>query len=111
MTVRKCLQLCKEKNKRFGGLRQKDQCHCGDTIDDVTRRVDFTCNFPCSGNENEICGGHNRNVELTRISIYEGKLICIGPILERDELDLGAIYRNQLEACEGAIDRGEDIHC
>ncbi|XP_022099448.1 uncharacterized protein LOC110983995 isoform X2 [Acanthaster planci] len=72
MTVEKCLQICKRRNDSLAGLRQRDQCHCGNRISDKRRsRSDRQkCAFNCTGNERQFCGGHYPHENKTRMSVY-----------------------------------------
>ena len=59
MTPVKCLVLCKNANSRFGLLHQGNTCHCFKSlpIDDLIPLPGDKCNFPCTGDNNQLCGG------------------------------------------------------
>lgn len=42
------------------------KCWCGDSDTDYDKHGEGVCNYPCTGDANEICGGKNA------ISVYEG---------------------------------------
>ena len=59
MTPVKCLVDCKNANSRFGLLHQGNTCHCFKSlpIDDLIPLPGDQCNFPCTGDNNQLCGG------------------------------------------------------
>ncbi|XP_038052977.1 uncharacterized protein LOC119725585 [Patiria miniata] len=72
MTVELCLQICKDRNASLAGLRQHDQCHCGDNIRESRNcQCMQKCGFTCSGNGDQFCGGSYWKPAKTRMSVYD----------------------------------------
>ncbi|TVY84936.1 WSC domain-containing protein [Lachnellula suecica] len=64
MTVEKCVAFCKGNDYRYAGLEYYGECFCGASVNGP--QIDESnCNFPCTGNNSEICGGNDI------ISIYQ----------------------------------------
>ncbi|KAH8909665.1 WSC-domain-containing protein [Coniochaeta sp. PMI_546] len=64
MTVEGCMAECKGNGFRYAGLEYYGECYCGNAVNGPS--VDESqCNFPCTGNQSEVCGGGNI------ISIYQ----------------------------------------
>ena len=63
MTVELCTASCKANGFIYAGLEYYGECFCGDTVSGPATTQD-QCNYPCSGNNSETCGGFDR------ISIY-----------------------------------------
>ncbi|KAK3692812.1 WSC domain-containing protein [Podospora appendiculata] len=64
MTVETCVAECKGNGYRYAGLEYYGVCFCGGTV--IGSPVDESlCNYPCTGNKSENCGGNNI------ISIYQ----------------------------------------
>ncbi len=55
MTVEKCIQICSEKGFKYAGLQYGIQCFCGNSYGKYGESTN--CNYKCSGNQSEICGG------------------------------------------------------
>ena len=61
-TIENCIRKCMRKNFAFAGVQAGHQCFCGNTLPGAgDRRPSSECNNPCSGNENQMCGGYSRN--------------------------------------------------
>lgn len=57
MTVASCMAFCA--SSAFAGLEYGRECWCGGTLNaDSSKLDDKTCSLRCSGDQNEICGGH-----------------------------------------------------
>ncbi|KAK3322262.1 WSC domain-containing protein [Apodospora peruviana] len=76
MTVEKCVSLCKGNGYRYAGLEYYGNCYCGQTVNGAALEED-TCNFPCTGNSSQTCGGSNK------ISVYQDPTF-----LPTDEVDV-----------------------
>ncbi|MCJ1255436.1 hypothetical protein MMC24_003252 [Lignoscripta atroalba] len=63
MTVQKCTASCKANGFRYAGLEYYGECFCGTTVKGAATTQD-QCTFPCTGNNDETCGGSDR------LSIY-----------------------------------------
>ena len=63
-TVEDCVALCKGNGYRYAGLEYYGTCYCGQTVNGGSLSED-QCNFPCTGNSSQTCGGNNK------ISIYQ----------------------------------------
>ncbi|XP_072037170.1 uncharacterized protein [Amphiura filiformis] len=82
MTIKMCTDFCitQPTTMRFAGVQYAEECFCGVESADYARlgrKEDHECDYTCSGNSDEICGGTNR------ISIYDltGSLSCKHPSL------------------------------
>ena len=61
-TIETCIRKCMRKNFAFAGVQYGGQCWCGNTLPGAgDRRPSSECNNPCSGDENQMCGGGLRN--------------------------------------------------
>ena len=64
-----CISACSAAGYIFAGTQYTQECWCGYTrpkeIDSET-----DCNYPCTGNVNEICGGNGVNGGLAFISLF-----------------------------------------
>ncbi len=58
MTTESCNSFCRAAGSKYAGTEYAGQCFCGDSIPSYGM-VGATCNMPCSGNAQEICGGSN----------------------------------------------------
>ena len=64
MTVETCVAFCKGNDYRYAGLEYYGECFCGASVNGP--QIDESnCNFPCTGNKSEVCGGNDI------ISIYQ----------------------------------------
>ena len=59
MTIEKCIQICSEKGFKYAGLQYGIQCFCGNSYGKYGES--YSCNYVCSGNQDEICGGYWAN--------------------------------------------------
>ncbi|KAI0641646.1 hypothetical protein C8Q79DRAFT_918971 [Trametes meyenii] len=61
MTVESCVTFCASQSFNFAGLEFAQECWCGNEISNGgTNATESDCNFPCTGDANEICGAGNR---------------------------------------------------
>lgn len=63
MTVNKCTETCSQKGFKYAGLQYADHCFCGNSYSEYGTADN--CNMPCTGEQNEMCGGAWAN------SVYE----------------------------------------
>jgi len=56
MTIEMCQAACSGDGYKYFGLEYAQECYCGQSLPTVTANQ---CNFPCTGNSAEICGGPN----------------------------------------------------
>ncbi|KAG8780565.1 hypothetical protein FRC16_003098 [Serendipita sp. 398] len=70
MTVGKCLNYCNQQGFSFAGLKNKNQCTCGKTLNTSKVSSNYACNLACDGDLNEYCGAANR------VAVYSGN----GPV-------------------------------
>lgn len=60
--VDSCIALCKNDGYAFAGLQYGKECWCGNSYGKHGIEADVdACAMKCSGNEDELCGGPNRN--------------------------------------------------
>lgn len=58
-TIEKCLAACEMEGYCLAGLEYGHECWCGNTVHGDVRPVpDRYCNFPCSGDFDDNCGGY-----------------------------------------------------
>ncbi|KAF2816474.1 WSC-domain-containing protein [Mytilinidion resinicola] len=58
LTVESCLDACEAAGYSLAGVEYSRECYCGNTLIGNNQPIsDATCNMPCSGNANELCGG------------------------------------------------------
>ena len=57
MTPGVCSQFCASGGWRFSGVEAGNECWCGNTLDTSLVADPATCNTPCTGDANTICGG------------------------------------------------------
>ncbi|KAL2282360.1 hypothetical protein FJTKL_10968 [Diaporthe vaccinii] len=58
-TIEKCLTACEIEGYCLAGLEYGHECWCGNVVQGEVRPVpDSYCNFPCSGDYDENCGGY-----------------------------------------------------
>jgi len=55
MTTELCISMCSAKGYSYAGTQYGSQCFCGNTYGQSGSAAN--CNMPCSGNQNQICGG------------------------------------------------------
>ena len=55
MTIEKCKHLCS--NYKFFGVQAGDECHCGDSDENLLPSPEIQCDTSCKGNVSQICGG------------------------------------------------------
>jgi hypothetical protein len=61
MTTEDCLEACRAGGFPFAGTEYGSECWCGVVIGNGTQAAPAEqCNMPCSGNEDQKCGGPNR---------------------------------------------------
>ena len=64
MTNAKCQSICSENNFIYAGTEYSRECFCGNTFS-AKKVPEKECNYKCSGNDKETCGG------FWRISVYQ----------------------------------------
>lgn len=58
-TIEKCIGKCSSLNFSYAGVQYYSECWCGN-VHPTNLRPSSDCNTPCSGNQNQICGGGMR---------------------------------------------------
>ncbi|KAJ8065071.1 hypothetical protein OCU04_005784 [Sclerotinia nivalis] len=58
MTVEICVDFCKGNGYKYAGLEYYGECFCGASVGGP-QTVESNCSFPCTGNNNESCGGND----------------------------------------------------
>ncbi|KAG6888771.1 hypothetical protein C0995_006100 [Termitomyces sp. Mi166 len=65
MSVQWCLAFCSQNGYSYAGVEYGRECYCDYSVRPSGALADdTTCNMPCTGNRNEMCGG------ASRINIY-----------------------------------------
>lgn len=70
MTIGWCLTQCRYMDMKFAGLQYSDECWCGLTYGYYGKLQDEECNYPCAGNNTQICGGVGKN-SIYRVNTIE----------------------------------------
>ncbi|QIW97506.1 hypothetical protein AMS68_003024 [Peltaster fructicola] len=66
-TIEVCTATCNSLGYSIAGVEYSSQCFCGNTLTYKAQQViDSSCNFQCSGNTNETCGGFSRMSVFSR---------------------------------------------
>lgn len=60
LTVLDCENDCYLSNLSFAGVKEGNQCWCGDYVGNEKSKNSTDCNMPCSGNKTEMCGAEER---------------------------------------------------
>ena len=69
MTIHICLNHCSAIGFGFAGVFIGVSCYCGNVQPPLSKFVPYEqCNFPCTGDESEMCGGmYKTNIYSTSI--------------------------------------------
>ena len=65
LTISKCQDSCYRASFEFAGVKEGNECWCSSFIGGESTRNESDCNIPCTGDEDEICGGQDR------LSVFE----------------------------------------
>ncbi|KAM0723006.1 hypothetical protein Q7P37_001204 [Cladosporium fusiforme] len=61
VSVDGCTETCAGDGWAIAGLKEGNQCWCGNSLQGFASRVvDMSCHLPCAGNDGQTCGGPNR---------------------------------------------------
>ncbi|CRK17506.1 hypothetical protein BN1723_011323 [Verticillium longisporum] len=83
MTVARCLEYCDERGFKYAGVEYRRECFCGNFVDhdrEPKKGILGVCELPCTGDNNEVCGGYGG------ISLYEK--CSAGAACENADLDI-----------------------
>jgi WSC domain len=58
-TPQRCVRLCREKGFAYAGVQYGQSCLCGNGYGKFG--VADNCNYPCTGDAGQMCGGYNSN--------------------------------------------------
>ena len=70
MTIELCKDTCISAFHRNAGVENGNDCYCGDNVPDLNILPVEDCDFECSGNSTQICGGE------TKMNIYSLTTKC-----------------------------------
>lgn len=60
MTPQLCIEICAAGNYLLAAVEYSSECWCGDVLAAGTQSADMSfCTDPCSGDQNQMCGGNN----------------------------------------------------
>ena len=65
----KCIAACAAQKYSFAGTQYQTECWCGNNIP-ILKTTDVDCDFSCSGNQNETCGGNGYFNNGAYISLF-----------------------------------------
>lgn len=86
MTIEGCMAECKGNGFRYAGLEYYGVCFCGNSVNGA-QLDESKCNFPCSGNKSEVCGGDNI------LSVYQDTtFLPIDDVDTDDYVSLGCYF-------------------
>ncbi|PPQ90243.1 hypothetical protein CVT25_013002 [Psilocybe cyanescens] len=58
MTIESCIAFCTPAGYKYAGVEFSRECYCDNVIESPGVLIsDDTCDMPCTGNANEVCGG------------------------------------------------------
>uniref|UniRef100_A0A1I8IR21 WSC domain-containing protein n=1 Tax=Macrostomum lignano TaxID=282301 RepID=A0A1I8IR21_9PLAT len=77
LTLEMCREICSYGRFRYFGTQSRIFCCCGSTYGSKGVAAAADCNYPCTGNTSQECGGDSRN------SIYESLYPPVGPKLTK----------------------------
>jgi hypothetical protein len=77
-TNEKCVKACSDKGYAFAGTQYLRECWCGNTAPTVPA-AEADCNFPCTGNINQVCGGNGVDGTGPHISLFHNADIVNTP--------------------------------
>ena len=103
MTIETCTSFCKGNSNRYAGLSYYGVCYCGMTIQ-ASKTDETTCNFPCSGDKNQVCGGDNAMsvyVDPTFPPLGEAKVdgsVPAGCMTDDASGDRALAYRQEMDS-------------
>ena len=64
-----CINACADKGYKFAATQYVDECWCGNTV--PNKRVNETeCNYQCSGDQTETCGGNGYFHDASYMSLF-----------------------------------------
>lgn len=72
-TVEKCINGCAAQSYAFAGVQYVSECWCGN-MSPIQRSNETDCNYACSGNVNETCGGNGYFHDGSYISLFTNGL-------------------------------------
>ncbi|XP_062608867.1 uncharacterized protein LOC134270643 [Saccostrea cucullata] len=78
MTIETCKNICTKENNQFYGVQYSHQCFCGDFLSTNIPKPERECNMKCSGNKNQMCGGHYRMNIYRNLNYNQEHLIHLG---------------------------------
>lgn len=64
-----CIEACYALNYTFAGTQYRQECWCGNAIP-LQKNDDSNCNFGCSGNNAQTCGGDGYLHDTAHISLF-----------------------------------------
>lgn len=60
-TIENCALFCWQNNYKYAGAQYGSQCFCGNTYGAYGSAGNSNCNYACTGNPKEYCGGYWTN--------------------------------------------------
>lgn len=58
-TPQRCIETCRQKGFKYAGVQYGESCLCGNSYGKYGQANN--CNYKCTGDPGQICGGHNAN--------------------------------------------------
>ncbi|KAF2731461.1 WSC-domain-containing protein [Polyplosphaeria fusca] len=69
MTIGRCIDACSAAGYIFAGPQYMQECWCGNAIP-IQMSTDSNCNYACTGNQNQSCGGDGIFHDSSWISLF-----------------------------------------
>ena len=60
-TPQRCIALCREKGYAYAGVQYGESCMCGNRYGRYGETLPAACNYPCTGDPAQTCGGYSTN--------------------------------------------------
>ena len=115
MTTEKCIMYCVGHGYMYAGTQFGHECFCDDSYD--IHGLSTKCTKACSGNPNEICGGHD-SLSVHRIHNKQIDVYLFSGITPIDDVTYqsitnfqGCVFFCQQNGLEKSLSLGDDDGC
>lgn len=68
-TIQRCVNLCSAAGWYFAATQYQQECWCGNAVP-IQRDTEPDCNYQCTGNANQTCGGNGYFGDKARMSLF-----------------------------------------
>jgi len=85
-TPQRCIETCRQKGFAYAAVQYGQSCLCGDSYGKYGKADN--CNYKCTGDPNQICGGYSANsVYSTGINVVPGRGVTSGGGKDKGKTD------------------------